>query len=615
MFSLPPVTPPLPACDRRSSRLAGVDGIESRLPRLTQDWSSDDVLSRRRNTIRLMVADDDDVDRERVHRMLERSGLRCEVTDAASGAQALGLLLRSEPPDCIILDHHLGDMTGIDVLQQLNLNGKGIPVIMITGMGDEQLVVHAMRLGIYDYLPKGKLNPERLSDAIEASLRHAALQQRLAEMQEKLERMSLFDDLTGLANRNLFFDRLNQAVLNAEREGSQFALLMMDPNLFKQVNDNLGHEAGDKVLAEIGQRYRSISRKSDTIARLGGDEFTCIPHGVNSVSSATAYAEKIVEAVSEPLAIDDSIVQVGVSIGVALYPQHGADASTLLCNADDAMYRAKRSLRSYAVHEEAGVQRGPMLASVGNYLPRAIDADELYLVYQPTLDLMNQDLVGLEALVRWNSPELGEVFPAQFIPVAERSTLIERITFATIGAALDQLQAWRRDSVMNVPISVNLSARMLDHDGLPMRILQALADHGLRPSDLKLEITETALASSSETAKRVLSELAQAGIGLSIDDFGSGFTSFRYIRDIDISEIKIDRLFIKNLSREKRDMSIVRSMALLSDSMGLRVVAEGIESSENWSVLTDLGCRYGQGYIIGRPMPADQFAHWCQTSR
>lgn len=593
-----------------SIRLASVDGRSLYVQNASPQQGENEFRYSRPKVIRLLLAEDDDVDRERVQRLLARSRLSCEIIEAPSGKQALEIM-RNEAPDCLLLDYHLGDMTGIEVLNQMAQDGVATPVIMITGVGGEELVVTAMRLGVYDYLPKSLLNKDKLSDAIESSLEQAALQWRLIEMQKKLERMSFYDELTGLPNRNLFFDRLEQEILNAERDGSRFALLMMDLNLFKEVNDQLGHGVGDKVLAEIASRFCSVARKSDTISRLGGDEFTCLLHGVESVSCAVAFAEKVVDVISTPLAIDDNVVQVEVSIGICLYPSHGTEASLLLSNADHAMYQAKKSFRDYVVHDAARQKESGRI-HVGLHLNRALDHKELYMVYQPKINLMTHEVIALEALVRWRSPELGLVGPAQFIPLAERSALITKLTFAIVDMVLDQMVAWRLQKQLRVPVSINISARLLDDTNLPAKILDNLHRRNLQAADLMVEVTETALASSNELAKRVVAELAAAGIGISIDDFGTGFTSFKYIRDIDISEIKIDRLFVTDLSEKERDASIVRSIALLSDSMAVRVVAEGIESQECQSALTRLGCMYGQGYHIAHPMRADELTRWLQ---
>lgn len=600
----------LPRAQLLGIHLASVDGLTVPMRCSLPQQMQDDFYYRRPKVIRLLLADDDDVDRERVHRLLARSRVSCEIIEAHSGTQALEMM-RSEAPDCLLLDYHLGDMTGIDVLQQMARDHVTTPVIMITGVGDEELVVTAMRLGVYDYLPKKLLNKDMLSDAIEASLEQAALQQRLINMQNKLERMSLYDDLTGLPNRVLFFDRLDQAILNADRDGSRFALLVMDLNLFKEVNDHLGHAMGDKVLEEIGERFRSVARKSDTIARLGGDEFICILHGVESASCAVAFAEKVIEMINKPLPLEEHVVQVGISIGICLYPVHGTDASVLLSNADHAMYQAKQSFRNYVVYEADAKQRKEAI-HVGGQLNTALDRDELYMVYQPKINLSTHEIIGVEALVRWHSRELGMVYPSQFIPFAERSALIKQLTFAIVDMVLDQLVAWRRQNQLQVPVSVNISARLLDDPDLPAIILDKLHERHLQAADLILEITETALASSNELAKQVVAEFAAAGVGISIDDFGSGFTSFKYIRDIDIGEIKIDRLFIKDLLEKDRDVSIVRSIALLSESMAVRLVAEGIESRQSQALLTRLGCMYGQGYHIAQPMRADALMAWLQ---
>jgi diguanylate cyclase (GGDEF)-like protein len=551
--------------------------------------------------IRLLLVDDDDVDREKFRRLLNRSGLEAQVEEAASGLEALACL-RKSMFDCVIVDYRLGDTTGTELARTIKqTNGRAVPIIMITGHGDERVAVEAMREGVYDYLSKGQLRAEHILSAIEGSLHWAELEATLANTQERLRRLSLFDSLTGLPNRNLF----------CQRGGGPFSLMMMDLNLFKEINDTRGHAAGDKVLAQIGARLSHLARSSDTYARIGGDEFAALLSGCESGAHAIVVADKVHAALQEPLIIDDEVVRVTVSIGAALFPEHGDDSRTLLAHADQAMYRAKRSSRSCEVYS-AGVHEGRAFL-VANYLPDALERHELFLEYQPKLDLASGALVGVEALVRWDSPQLGLVAPNDFIPTAERTLLIKPLTYAILEMALDQSALWR-DQGCDIPMAVNLSARMFDDAELTARCCSALAARSIKPDRLTLEITETALMTSPLRAQETLLSLHNAGIAISIDDFGAGYTSLKYLRDFEISEIKIDKLFITGLQADSRDASIVRSIAALSVGFKLKLVAEGIEDESQCRLLHELGCGFGQGFALGRPMLADRLAGW-QTTR
>lgn len=570
------------------------------------DWQEMPVDYNR--TIRLLVADDDDVDREKVQRLLSKLPLQFKIVCAASGQDALNLL-RQQTYDCVLLDYRLGDMDGIDVMEQLPAQlARNLPVIMVTGFGDEQTAVRALRMGVYDYLPKGSLTPETLGAAIESVMRRVMLQKELAVAQQRLRRQSLFDELTGLPNRYLFFDRLEHEIANAERDGKPFAVLVMDLDLFKQVNDTLGHEAGDTVLSAVGKRFAAMARKSDTIARIGGDEFAAVLHGTDSQDGACQFAHKLVDVISEPIVINDSIIHVGISIGIVLYPHHGTDSRSLYTLADEAMYDAKQNSRHYTVYAPSERGHGENTA-ITQRLPHAIRDRELLLEYQPKLDLRSGRVTSAEALLRWHSSEMGRIMPDHFIPAAERCGLVKPLTRESIRLAAVQLQRWRQQGI-DLPLAVNLSGRMLDDLSLPDFILETLQEHDLQPADLLIEITETSLASSQCRSTEVIAALTDAGLRLSIDDFGSGFTSFRSIRDIHISEIKIDRLFIRELELNAKDESIVRSIALLAQSLGVPVVAEGVEQESMLEQLLALGCTHAQGYCVARPMAEDNFTAW-----
>jgi len=566
-----------------------------------------------RGDVRLMLIDDDDVDRERIRRMLARAPFKVDMIEAASGQEAL-TRLDGGSVDCVLLDYHLGDAVGTDLVETIRArNGRPCPVIMITGLGSEEVAVEAMRNGAHNYLTKHQLRADHLSNAIESSLREMHLQQELEQAQQRLQRLSMFDSLTGLPNRNLFFDRLDQTLLAERRGDAAFALLMMDLNLFKEVNDSLGHVAGDQVLAHVAQRLQNLTRKSDTIARLGGDEFAMILPRTASVDGAVVMAEKIVAAMRIAIPVSEKFVTVGISIGIVLSDRHGQDGQVLLAHADEAMYRAKRGTRGYEIYAEDSA-RTPDRHSVllASQLSEALDRRELFLLYQPKVDLAQRRLAGVEALVRWRSPQFGLLSPAAFIPSAERSSVINPMTYFLLDLALDQAKRWR-DAGIGIPISVNLSARMFDDEQLTSRVVDALTRRGLRAEALTLEITETALMSSPYRALQTLGELSNEGIAISIDDFGSGFTSLKYLREFPVSEIKIDQLFIADLSRDSRDASIVAAVASLARGFNVDVVAEGIERPEIWDLLLNLGCNLGQGYSIGMPMLPDEIDTWAKN--
>lgn len=584
-------------------------GIDA--PPLTE--VGDSVWAGKQHEARLLVVDDDDVDRERISRYIKKFRLPIAILDASSGSEAMRCIAQDEI-DLILLDYNLGDMTGTELLTHINQPGQTvIPTIMVTGMGDERTAVEALRLGVVDYVPKKSLTAESLLSVIESALHSSELERQLHETQQNLRRMSLYDELTGLPNRNLFFDRLNQNILGHARSGDQFTLMMLDLNLFKEVNDTLGHAAGDHVLSVVGERLQGVVRQSDTFARLGGDEFVCILHGMHQRSDAIECAEKIITAISQPIAIADRVIQIGAAIGIVRYPVHGQDATTLLSNADSIMYKAKQAHRKYLCLEdleESSVNHMP----VSQHLYQALRKHELYLEYQPKVTSDSHQFVGIEALVRWNSPDLGQVSPAEFIPVAERSHLIVDLTYYVMEMAFTQLRHWRSEG-MNLYLAINISARMLDDETFTHRTRRLLDQHGLQAADLIFEITETTLAASDQQAHKILNELIDLGIGISIDDFGSGFTSFRHLRNIAFSELKIDRIYTHSLQSGSRDAEIIRSMVLLAEGLNMRVVAEGVETTEQLALLNQLGCHLCQGYLIARPMDAAALIQWLKGTQ
>ncbi|MDH4276101.1 MAG: EAL domain-containing protein [Gammaproteobacteria bacterium] len=561
--------------------------------------------------IRVLVIDDDDVDRDRIGRFIKKSKRPFTVVAAASGRSALAIL-RDASIDLVIVDYHLGDMTGTELLSDWNkFNINAVPVIMVTGKGDEDTAIEAMKFGVTDYLPKKTLTPESLISAITSALTAAELTRKLRDTQELLRHLSLYDALTRLPNRNLFFDRLNQIIHACDRNHGSFTVLMIDLNLFKEINDSLGHRAGDEVLKTIGDRLQATARKSDTYARIGGDEFAAILQDVHKLEHAIACAEKIDATISKAIVIEGQVVQVGASIGIARYPEDGLDQTTLMSNADFAMYQAKKASRKYQVYNPKEETAVSAKAHISQYLRKAIKENEIYMEYQLKINLDTREVIGAEALARWNSPELGIVVPSNFIPMAERSSLIEDLTYTTIELALAQFVKWRNHGHI-IPLAINISARMLDDQHIKDWLLGKLASYGIDHNYITLEITETALATSGHAAYQLLEDFSNAGLAISIDDFGSGYTSFSSIRNVNIAELKIDRLFIEKITTGSKDSAIVRSILSLAESLGMRVVAEGLESPEQWALLQKLGCQFAQGFGIARPMSPNAVIQWIE---
>ncbi len=600
----------LPAHSLHSIVAPSLDALRTNDP----DWLDQGppyTFYRPGENLSILVVDDDDVDLERTCRFLKRLEIPFEVCSARSGADALRLV-KDNKFDILLLDFRLGDMTGIEVLSSLEeLKHSPIPTIMITGMGDEKTAIDAMKHGVHDYLPKKGLTPETLMSAIASALHAAILESQLREAEENLRRLSLYDTLTGLPNRNLFFDRLNQSINSASRNDSSFVILMIDLNMFKEVNDSHGHKTGDDVLGVIGDRLQSVSRKSDTFARLGGDEFASILHDIDSLDTAINCVEKISDYISKPIVIDGKVMHVGASIGIAKFPDHGVDQTSLISNADYAMYRAKRNSRKYEVYTSDDEEQHPKIP-LTLYLHQAIRDKELYLEYQPKINLLTNEVVGVEALVRWSSPEFGMVMPNHFIPMAERSDLILEITYQIIELACHQFKQWQEKGIV-IPLALNISARILDDKNFADWISSRLDYYDISPENITLEITETTLASSSRSAYILLDKFNEIGMDISIDDFGSGFTSFTSIRNVEIAELKIDRMYVNKLQAGSKDSAIIHSMVSLAESLGIRVIAEGVETSEQWEQLLRLGCHFAQGYGIARPMSANALVNWIET--
>jgi diguanylate cyclase (GGDEF)-like protein len=442
----------------------------------------------------------------------------------------------------------------------------------------------------------------------ELARRFDRMRKGLAAREEQITRLAYRDALTDLPNRILFNDRLGVAMEIARRERRPLAVLLLDLDRFKQINDTLGHHTGDQVLQQAAKRLGTLVRKSDTIARLGGDEFIILV-GDCAIVEAKQIAEKILKGLDEPIVIGEHSLDVRGSIGIASYPADSDDADTLMRHADLAMYAAKRGNLGLAAYEAAHGRHRKEQLSLLSDLRRAIEYEELRLVFQPKIDMRTGEAVGAEALVRWQHPERGMVPPADFIDFAEQTGFIKSITRWVIEAAARQCGRWS-ELGMSLKLVINISAQDLLDPGMPEAILAALQRSSVPARSLGLEITESGVMQDQAAALVVMQRLRELDIDLSIDDFGTGYSSLAYVSRLPVSELKIDRSFVRNLVQNNKDRAIVVSIIELAHNLDLTVVAEGVEDRNTLEVLRKLGCDIAQGYLFAKPLAEKEFRDW-----
>jgi diguanylate cyclase (GGDEF)-like protein len=427
---------------------------------------------------------------------------------------------------------------------------------------------------------------------------------RLRQQLDETEHQALHDSLTGLPNRLLFRDRVEQALLRAQRSGETVAVMLIDLDRFKEVNDTLGHESGDLLLRELGERLSSVLRSSDTFARLGGDEFGVVAPGAQEAALAQ-MVERILTAIERPFVLSGLELEVGASIGIALYPRDAGDVATLVRRADIAMYVAKNARSGYAFYEPERDESDATRLTIVSGLRAGIERDELLLHYQPKFDLATGEVDSVEALVRWDHPTRGLLEPAEFLGTAAETGLMPALTRWVLDSALRECARWSEGG-RRLPVAVNVDVRSLLDDSFADEVALALTRAGIEPELLALEITEGTIMTEPDALAGVAIRLRELGVNLALDDFGSGFSSLSYLQRLPISELKIDRSFIAPLAEDRSVKPIVRSIVSLGRSLRLRVVAEGIETAEALGAVRTTKCPLGQGYELAVPLPADE---------
>jgi diguanylate cyclase (GGDEF)-like protein len=424
--------------------------------------------------------------------------------------------------------------------------------------------------------------------------------------EERIRHLAYHDALTDLPNRSLLEDRLTTALAQAHRKSRMLALLYLDLDRFKRVNDTLGHSLGDHILQSVAERLTSIVREADTVARVGGDEFTILLPEISQAQDAIDVADRILRELRRPVMVDHRELPATTSMGIAFYPNDAEEADTLLRNADIAMYRAKEQGRdNYQLYTAAMNARIAERFAVENDLRRALDRNEFVVYYQPQVDLSSQQIVGVEALVRWEHPTRGLMLPADFIPVAEESGLIVPLGEWVLRTACAQAKAWQEAGLPPIRLAVNLSGRQFQQRNLSEMVERALNETSLEPRYLQLEITETVVMHDMDFTIATLNNLKAMGIQIAIDDFGCGHSSLNYLKRLPIDDVKIDRSFVHDLATDPSDAAIVGSVVAMTRELNLNVVAEGVETEEQLAFLKERQCDVVQGFLFSRPVPPD----------
>lgn len=544
----------------------------------------------------VLVVDDDRSTRSALRHALHRSGFHVE--EAGDGSEALSWL-ESNSADAILMDAMMPVMDGFAACAALksHTRWKDIPILMITALEDRQSIEHAFEVGASDFIPKPihlSVVNQRVRRVIEAT-----------RAERHVHHLAYNDALTGLPNRQLFMERLTLAIERTTTHNSMLAVLFLDLDRFKFINDTLGHEVGDKLLATIAQRLKGCVRADDCVARLGGDEFTVLLDELTNSTVAASVAQNICRTVSAPMVIDGQEIVITASVGISLYPQDGPDLSRLLRHADTAMYRAKHSGSGFCYYEAKMESAVSDRLKMENDLRHALEREEFSVFYQPVIDTVTGQIAGVEALVRWIHPENGIVSPVEFIPVAEETGLILPLGEYVLRRACRQTKVWLDNGIPTLHVAVNLSAKQLEQPNLRDIILSALDESGLPASALVLEITESVLMERAEESIDLLRNLRSLGIHLSIDDFGTGYSSLSYLKHLPANTLKIDRSFIQDIPEDEDAEAIVTGIMALAHSLRMTVVAEGVETEAQREALARLGCNFLQGYLFSKPLPAE----------
>jgi len=559
--------------------------------------------------IRVLLIDDDQDMQVLLSAMLgdiERTSFKLDWCDSYNKGLKK---LQNQQHDVCLLDYRLGEKSGVELLRELHSDGVTLPLILLTGQDDGDMDIQALAAGATDYLEKRNLTSTLLDRSIRYSIEHKRIQRELIKLAK-------YDTLTGLANRTLFMDAMTGAIARADRFNWNIAVLFLDLDHFKNINDSLGHDAGDRLLVSFTHRLKSSVRTSDLIARFGGDEFAVLLENLNSATDAAQAAQQILDNMEAPHPVGDQYVIARPSIGIVTYPDLATDPESLIKAADTAMYEAKRCGRynyqffASEMQERVG-QRIKFEADLGF----AIERDEYCLYYQPQIDATSGNIVGIEALIRWQHKKRGLIMPSVFIPIAEECGLISSLGEWVLKEACQQVKAWGKTKLLSdAKVAINLSARQLHEPTIVDTIRRSLEKAEIEPSKVELELTETAVMGNHDNAKAIFKQLRTLGFYIAIDDFGTGYSSLQYLAELPITTLKIDRTFVNQCTTDEKQSAIVISTIGLAHNLGLKVVAEGVETQDQIDFLCENDCDVLQGYFFSQPLPYEQLIKSLQKS-
>ena len=546
----------------------------------------------------VVLADDDPSIRLMIRHVLESEEF--DIVEAADGIEAIKAVEKHHPA-LVLLDAVMPGIDGFTTCKQIKDKGyTDVPVMMITGLDDDASVERAYDVGAIDFITK--------------PIKWAVLKHRVRSVvstvvaERKVELLAYRDTLTNLPNRLLFADRLEHSIDRSARHRESLALLLVDMDDFKLVNDSFGHDAGDKLIKAVGDLLSRSLRRADTVARLGGDEFAIIVEGIDGPDDAVSIADNLSTILEHNVRLDEQETFTGASIGIAIYPDDGEDARTLLKNADTALFRAKEHGRHCFQFYKPEMSVNAMeRLDLENSLRKALDEDQFVVYYQPTIDVHKNEIVSIEALIRWDHPEKGIIKPADFLQLAEDSGLIVPIGERMIRTVAKQLKVWKNAGIENQNVSINIAPRQFrDMDVLAL-FKEVIYENGLEPSNFTIEVTEGALIENVGEVDHVLKTLSGMGATIALDDFGTGFASLAYLKDFPVDIVKIDSVFIEGTPDNRENTAIVEAIAGLTRGLRLRLLAEGVENERQLQMLKGLGCQLAQGYYWCKELPAEQY--------
>lgn len=561
--------------------------------------------------MKILLVEDNPADAYLIRNYLETSKtVSFEVEVASTLAGALERLAEVQT-EMILLDLGLPDSKGLLTLDSILSSETNSPIVVLSGMDDEKAAYQAVQQGAQDFLEKGSIDQKGLiRSLVYASERHR-LRAELEAARQREHELAYQDPLTGLPNRRLFYDRLSQTIEHAKRDKTMLGLMFLDLDGFKNVNDSLGHGVGDALLRSIADRLKKSLRGSDTVGRIGGDEFTVIVEDIQLPHDVFHVAGNITNSFEKPFKIGDHNLFITTGLGVSFYPDDGTDVDTLVRRADVAMYRAKAEGKNkYCFYNSSMDSKSLEHLKLHNSLKTAVERNEFLVHFQPQVALEDEQVFGVEALVRWQDSKGGLVSPDEFIPMAEESGLIIPIGEWVLRESCRQIKEWEKEEGLHLNLTVNLSAQQLRSDRLIESVAEIIMDTGIAPERLGLEITESVAMQDVEYSVKTMNYLKDMGLKILIDDFGTGYSSLSYLTRFPIDKLKIDRSFMKNIPAKRDDVALASAIIALAHDMKFEVVAEGVETDEQLRFLDERGCHAMQGYLISGPLPASDFKEW-----